>query len=274
MLAHKFAQHMDKVQYPWTVQPKLNGVRMLYCDGQMQSRDEHYWKPEVLNHLEEVLCQLSPDFILDGELYKHGLSLQEINGAVSVNRVNPSPKTSQIQYHVFDCVLRKQPFLGFDRRFELLLSALSDIDLLGRVQIVPTLKVFDFTEAENQYAFFKRSRYEGMMYRDPYASYGLASQCRNKENRWTCLLKRKDFLDDEFPVIGILEGEGKYTGMLGSLVLGLPNGASVDVGSGFSDSERALYWREPPINKLCRIRYEMFSDGGIPLKPIFEAILD
>lgn len=274
MLAHKYRDHKDKLPYPCFVQPKLNGVRMLYTDNQMQSRDQHLWVDSMLPEIREVLADLSPDFILDGELYRHGWSLQKINGAASVNRNAPDGNTALIQYHVFDCVLRTDPTLSFVARWHLLLEELSKHELLDRVHIVPTIQVFDQAEAESQYAVFKREQYEGMMYRFPYASYGFASQCGNKENRWTCLLKRKDFLDDEFPCIGLLEGDGKYSGMLGALVLQVRPGLTVNVGTGYSDIERVEFFSNPPMGKLIRIKYEMLSDNGTPLKPVFECVME
>jgi DNA ligase-1 len=228
----------------------------------------------MLLEIREELKPLSKNFILDGELYKHGWSLQKINGAVSVNRVEPSKDTPFVEYHIFDCVLSSAPTLPFEARWEKLIEHLSDFQHDVRVKVVPTLKVFDLSEAESNYSFFKKLNYEGMMYRDPYSSYGFASQCKNKENRWTCLLKRKDWLDGEYPCIGINEGEGKYSGMVGSLILEVRPGLYVDTGSGLSDMQRVEYFENPPIGKPVRIKYEMFSDDGIPLKPIFECVFD
>lgn len=112
-----------------------------------------------------------------------------------------------------------------------------------------------------------------MMYRIADAPYGLAEHCGNKENRWARLLKRKDFLDAEYPVIGVSEGINQFEGSLGSLILQLPNSRKVYVGTGYSIAERAEFWSHPPLGKLCRIKFEMLSDEGIPLKPVFEAIL-
>lgn len=274
MLAHKFRDHGHKLTYPCYVQPKLNGVRMLYRDDQCQSRDEHWWQDSMLRPIRDQLIDISTDFILDGELYKHGWSLQEINGAASVNRKEPNAKTALIEYHVFDCIIVSDPTLDFVSRWWLLMNALGDWDKLTHVKIVPTIQIQDDNEGESQYSVFRKQRYEGMMYRQAHSPYGLASQCTNQENRWTCLQKRKEWMDAEGPVVDINEGEGKYAGMVGSLVVQVEPGKTVDIGSGLSDLQRTEFYSNPPIDFLCRYRFEMYSDGGIPLKPQFEAILD
>src|SRR5262249_36888189 len=99
--------------YPCYVQPKLNGVRALYQAGVFQSRDEKLWQPEVVKHLTDELGQFSQylgNVCLDGEFYCHGMRLQEINGAIAVNRKEPCKVTPQICFHVFDVVNPHEKF--------------------------------------------------------------------------------------------------------------------------------------------------------------------
>lgn len=44
-------------------------------------------------------------------------------------------------------------------------------------------------------------------------------------------------------------------------------------GSGLSDAERVKFLCESPVGRIARIKFEMLSDGGVPLKPTIEVIL-
>lgn len=110
------------------------------------------------------------------------------------------------------------------------------------------------------------------MYR-PNLPYGFEYDCTNKQNRWSRLLKRKDWLDDEFTCIDIETGTGKYSSSVGALVFESTTGLRFTAGSGLTDSERTAYLHSPPIGRTFRLRYETLSLNGIPLKPTIEAAL-
>jgi ATP-dependent DNA ligase len=270
MLAHRYKEHRRHLRAPYYVQPKLNGVRMLHQSWHCQSRYEEYWHPSCLEHIRQALKDVPENIVLDGELYHHGKSLQQINSRIAVNRTSPHPDESSIEYHIFDLLDLSRPNLDFSYRHQLLVGI---IQPQHPCVVVETKLCITDSQAETKYAEYKARGYEGMMYRIADAPYGLAEHCGNKENRWNRLLKRKDFLDGEYPVVGVAEGIGQFEGSLGSLILELPNSRKVYIGTGYSVSERQEFWDHPPLGKLCRIKFEMLSDEGIPLKPVFEAIL-
>lgn len=273
MLAHRFADHRPSITYPIFLQPKLNGVRCLYNTSTFQSRDEHLWRPSVLAHLEKDLRKLvSPRYLLDGELYLHGLSLQQINGAVSVNRLDPETATGKIEYHVFDIVDKENPDLPFAKRAVLLqeLKERTHFKNSNFVRTVTTLEIETEGEAEWWYSEWRKHGYEGSMYRDGKAAYGFSENCGNQENRWKCLLKRKDWLDEIFRVVGTELGTGKYEGLVGALICELPNGGRFSVGTGISDTERETFLDNPPSS--VKVRFMIYSDGGIPIQPTVEEV--
>jgi DNA ligase-1 len=275
MLAFKYADKKRHLSYPCHIQPKLNGVRMLYQNGSLQSRShgqdtELLWASHRLARIRSALAHVHPGIVLDGELYRHGWSLQKINAAAAINRLEDTPDTDLLEYHVFDCYIPLYPHTPFAER----LDYLRDIYLTGSNYCsVPTINVLAEEQAEPYYAKWRADGYEGMMYRQSNSPYGLAEACSNKENRWTFLLKRKDWLDDEFECVGFEMGLGKYSDAVGALVFRLPSGRTFSAGSGLSDAERYAYINNPPVEQLFRIRYEMLSDEGIPLKPTIECAL-
>jgi len=275
MLAHRFNDHQHRVTYPVFIQPKLNGIRGIYNHGTFQSRDEILWHPDVLSHLvHELLTCTSPDQILDGELYLHGCSLQKINGAVSINRKSPDTFTPNIEYHVFDIIDLNDPLQDFTHRA----VALADLSnrlayhKLVKVKVVPTLIVTQ-PEAEQAYLNYRQAGYEGIMYRHPFRPYGFVENCGNQDNRWTSLLKRKAWMDDEFEIVDFKTTIGEKGNRGFQLTCKTKQGHLFEVGSGLAAYEVDECEQNPPIGRQARVRYEMLSDGLKPLKPTLEAIL-
>ena len=65
----------------------------------------------------------------------------------------------------------------------------------------------------------------------------------------------------DLPIIGCNEGTGRLAGTLGALVLNF-KGNEVKVGSGFSDEQRAKFWRNRDnlIGVLCEVKYKDVSN--------------
>jgi len=98
--------------------------------------------------------------------------------------------------------------------------------------------------------------YEGLMLRNP------DSRWLDTKSRTTDLVKYKKRATADLIVKGVLGGEGKYAGMIGSLLLLDSRGISVKVGSGLSDIDRgrdSSYF----IGKVVEIEYEQIIDTYI-----------
>jgi DNA ligase 1 len=75
------------------------------------------------------------------------------------------------------------------------------------------------------------------------------------------LLKYKPFEDAEARVIGHAPGKGKYMGMLGALLVELPDGRRFRIGGGFTDAQRAA---PPPVGTWVTYRYTGLTGKGLP----------
>lgn len=282
MCAFKWQDHRHKLTYPFYVQPKLNGVRALYHQGTMQSRglreeEGKVWNPEVVAHFtNDLLKACPPNWLLDGELYCHGKSLQQINSAIAVKRKSASSVTQEIQYHIFDIIDTTDLHRPFDQRATLLetLKANLVVHSTTTIQVVPTSLVCAPGVDDQLYELYRLQGYEGLMYRIPSAPYGFAEECGNKENRWKYLLKRKGWIDDEFLITGFTLTTGDKGNQGFQLTCQTQTGAEFTVGSGLSQELQAYYNLNSPEGFLAKVRFEMLSDKGIPLKPTLEAILD
>jgi len=273
-----FHYNPSHVSYPCFVQPKLNGVRGIYDprSPHFQSRNGERWSKSVVNHALSSLTKLGNVF-LDGEFYRHGMSLQEINSRISVVRSSPHAESSLISFHVFDIITR----LPFWKRAELLKSFSQRLEGDEYVNFVETREVASVNEAEYWYNQWKHSQgYEGMMYRASDADYGLESQCRNKENRWRYLQKRKECLDMDVTVVGLLamidNNTQREKDTLGAFELMTDTGITFAAGSGLTNMQRSQYWQTPELlmGRRIHIEYEMLSDTGVPLKPIIACVYE
>lgn len=265
MLAFKYAKYKHEIIYPQAIQPKLDGVRALFCRGRMQSRREEFWNPVVIQHVLGALAAVPDSWVLDGEFYIHGKALQHINSAIAVTRVEPSTVSIQIQYHIFDGFEMRNSDLPFKARWKQLTAMVLDLCDLSIVKLVKTEIVDNPLIAERRYSEFIRSDFEGLMYRDPQAGYGLVRDCGNKENRWKRILKRKEWQDEWFNVTGFSYGEGRNETTVGAIELIMPSGETFSAGTGLSDQDRFDILRRTPVR--AHIKYERLSEDGRPLKP-------
>lgn len=278
LLAHKYAEATKRLTWPCIMQPKLNGVRALWQAGRgFFSRDEIPWHPAKLAHIDIHLRTLfsSEDLILDGELYVHGWSLQRINSAVAVNSKYPTDETPAIQYHVFDVA---DPSLPFLHRYKPVLTTLKSA-ANPSICHVPTYTANSPSVGDEIYARVCALGYEGAMYRLGDCPYTRPKQVgadgkflSDQDNRAWHLLKRKDWQDAEFRVVGVVEGRttdkgGKYRESLGAFTLLASNGETFNAAPAFTDGERKFFYDNPPIGKLATVRYLVLSDDGIPLNP-------
>ena len=81
--------------------------------------------------------------------------------------------------------------------------------------------------------------YEGVMIKDPQSFY----ECK----RSTSWLKSKPFIEISLEVVNYEEGTGRNQGKLGALIAeGEDDGKffKLNIGSGFSDSQREEYWKK------------------------------
>ncbi len=104
--------------------------------------------------------------------------------------------------------------------------------------------------------------YEGAMVKDLEAPY--------KFGRGPEVMKLKAFHDVDLKVERLIEGTGKHSGKLGSVVVNY-HGVEVQVGSGFSDELRDTIWSTPDmfVNRTIEVRYQEVTPDGSLRFPTF-----
>jgi DNA ligase-1 len=261
MLAHKYEDRRDKLQFPMHIQPKLDGVRSLArWNGTrvvLLSRQGKEWTavPHINTALEPFFRQY-PKTVLDGELYVHNVGLQAISRLVKKNR--PGPRGSeQVYYAVYDMPTSEgRSDLQWKDRYE-------NLGWLGRhlsksVTIVPTMIVDSHEDIEAQRMKYVEDGYEGAILRILTGKYAFG-------HRSSDLLKVKHFIDDEFKVLDVIPFDKMpECGVFIVEVNKIKPGVQCKVLMKASMEERAKILRDRKkwIGKKLTVRFQRYTEDG------------
>jgi len=253
MLAQKFSERGTKMQWPVLVQPKYNGQRMLFDGKDGWSRGGKDIIPECIQHIASSFPAISDT--IDGELILPGnVLLQETMKATKKYVPGVSEK---LMYRVYDVVL---PDMPFSQRYEVLKEYVKNCG--GSVVLAPTYLAHDVAEVMAYHKQFIAEGYEGTMVRDDSEGYTIGQRSNQ-------LQKYKDFVDAEFEIVAVVEGDGRFKG---AAVFVCDNGHGVSFNctpEGSMDYRRELFTnRDKYIGKFLTIRYQELSKLKIPLFPV------
>ena len=264
------AQKYDGLKFNWTepvfAQPKLDGIRCIArVDGLWTRTGKAITSAPHIIEAVQPMFDINPDAIFDGELYNHDLrdNFNEITSIVRQAKptVDDLAKSKQwIQYHIYDWLqdeASSDPFI--DRQSDL--NALADqCELDCPIRIVETVGVHNEYELDKMYGEYIENGYEGQMVRFATSLY------ENKRSK--NLLKRKEFISDEFRVVQILEGNGNWNGCVKHLELKLADGRPFKSGiRGKKDVLRAM-WDHQTKPDWATIRYFTPTPDGMPRFPV------
>jgi len=262
MLANDYSKLKKGLEFPVISQPKLDGIRCL-------SRANGLWTragKEITScpHLEESLKEVfdaMPGIIIDGELYNHELKddFNSITSMVRKTKLTEADITKSkelVQYHVYDLFDTNNPNMPFTDRQQLLSEIVKDIE---GVVVVETTKVFSQEKLDELYGTYLTDGFEGQMVR-------IDSAYENKRSKF--LLKRKEFITDEFTVVSVEEGQGNWSGHIKRFVLNLPDGTQF--GAGVRGNQATLRELFESNNKptWATLRYFTPTPDGIPRFPV------
>lgn len=255
-------------------QPKLDGIRCIATRTGLWTRKG---KPIVaVPHVWEAVTPIfeaTPDVVLDGELYNHEYRdhLNRISGLVRKTKLTDTEfdETKMIQYHMYDCMTGTAD--PFEDRFTALLNL---PEIRGKVpvmgdgvlqlvdtHIVPDLKYLDDLNME-----WLEYGYEGQIIR--------ISDTEYENKRTKKLLKRKEFIDEEFTIVGFTEGMGNRSGMAGNIVYRMDDGKEFSSGiAGGVDFYKHLWENQDTyIGGQGTVRYFKLTEYGIPYLPVTHVV--
>ena len=162
MLCHNFRAHGHKLPNKVEYQPKLDGYRCVGSREVMMSRKREPFTS--LPHIQQALTKLPPGIRVDGELYVHGMSLQELGGYVRSHE--PKEGYEQIEYHVFDIQDTEERYSVRRKRLEELYRDY----LQGPIKLVESLPGRR-RDADRIRDEFRSDGYEGCIIRNTYHNY-------------------------------------------------------------------------------------------------------
>lgn len=255
MLAQKFSERGTKMRWPVWVQPKYNGQRMLYDGTKGWSRGGKIILSEVLAHFTNALPKLD-GHILDGELMlPNNVLLQETMKATK--KYTPGLSETLV-YMVYDIVA---PDMKFSERHELLKKIVKSCKN-PQIVLAPTHKAEDAAEVMSYHQKFVKAGFEGTMVRDDSEGYAIGQRSNQ-------LQKYKDFVDAEFKIIDVIEGDGRFKGAA-VFVCKTKTGVRFNcTPEGTMEHRRELFAnRNNYIGKWLTIRYQELSKDGVPLFPV------
>jgi DNA ligase-1 len=264
MLAAKWEDYKDKLTYPIYSQAKLDGIRCILTRDGMFSRNGKpiISAPHIFDSV-KPLFETNPDLIFDGELYADKFA-NDFNKIVSlVKKTKPTAddlKESKelIEYHIYDLPSSDKNFI--QRAYDLAILFETRSELHPHCRIVETYKVPSEDVVTELYEKYVEEGYEGQMLR-------LDGKYENKRSK--NLLKHKSFVDEEYTILDICEGEGNRTGTAGYMVFQTAEGKPFksNVKGTWDETAEMLKSKNELIGKQATIKYFNLTPDGIPRFP-------
>lgn len=263
MLAYKYGD-MKRISFPVWSQPKLDGIRCIVNHKGMWSRGGKpiIACPHIFEEFRKVYdVPLNKDLTFDGELYNHKFR-DDFNKIVSlVKKTKPTAieiaeAADLVEYHIYDMHNAGQKTLPFSGRSSSI-NVFFDtyVEENSKLVKVETFNVTEQHQLDQLYSVFLEDRYEGQMLR-----YDTPYEHKRTKN----LLKRKEFIDDEFVVLDILEGKGNWAGIAKIVVLQLHDGSTCE--AGIRGTQAYLYQvlqeKDKFIGNPAKVRFQNYTPDG------------
>ena len=275
------AQQSDKAspnvfEKSWYVSRKLDGVRCLlyYKDGEILSASRggtDYDVPTSDIRQNKVLLEWfkqNPTFILDGELYSHGQSLQRLSGIARLKTWED--RCDILEYWIYDIVSEKI----FEERYNILMDLQELLENEIKVQVIDHYLLSGWMTIKKTHDDFVKEGYEGLVMRNPNKEYGIGKRSS------LYMIKLKEYKDDTFTVVGWIPGLRPIDDMVFILAL---HGHEKDSIFNDKNSFKAKPMGDLEIKKefienidnligtKADVKYFNFSEDGIPTQPTFKA---
>lgn len=280
MLATDSSKVLDKIKdEEYYITTKLDGNRFIVVVDKEGNKTAYSRNGLVCEGFDSLLDELELDNnrMYDGELLYFDDTLdseERFRKTNEIVRCKGEKDKDLLQYHIFDSIdlieLEEDSLhqTYYDRREYL--NTLSENKYQKIVQVLYKGKIDGEVFKLLDEVVYQGN--EGLMANLSTGIYEFGKRSKN-------ILKFKKFHDVDLLCIGMEEGEGKYKGMLGKILVEY-YGYEVGVGSGFTDEQRKYYWenKDEIVKHIVQIKYFCESsdkEGHLSLRfPIFQRIRD
>ena len=278
-LSNKWQDYIKKKKRPigkkWLRSPKLDGVRCVAIrENEVKdkpwtftSRQGHpFMTVDHLQNQMEAIYQKTGLTCFDGELYKHGLTFEEIQGSVMAFTQGTA---FDIEYHVF---IAGNGTDFFKQKSDSMVIPDPEVFLESDKVVLVDTKLISEEDIEYELDIMFMTGYEGIMLRDPDNLYdfkrsdallklkeSLAEQ--SQEEISDCYVLNIEYRDD-FPVIEY--GAIHYKRFLNKIWVLQEDGIECKVGSGFDIKFREHYTANPDelLDKVVEIKHQGYGNKG------------
>lgn len=258
----------------WLCSRKLDGVRcLMYWDGKQvrtASRGGENYDPAT-SHLREneqliEFFKNHPSIILDGELYHHGKTLQQISGAARMEK--NAYDCDWLEFWIYDCYDKANPDMIANDRIKFLFEVLDvylnptentkPIDLIRVVAqeyVHGEQMIWDFHDE------YVAEGFEGCVIRDPNKPY-------KPNGRTNDMLKFKNYKSEDFKVVGYELGRRGSEDMC--FICELEDGRTfkaMPVGDRTVKEEYIENFESKYKDHFAECTYFNYSNDGIPTQP-------
>jgi len=273
-------------------QPKLDGIR---CVAIREGLFTRTGKPIVaVPHIHEALepfFEKYPNAVLDGELYNHAYK-DDFNKIIHLVRKQNltdehlAESKEMIQYWIYDAPVigKDNPFRKggaytekdlFSDRTSVLDAQFANLGLdwtsgshsANPLVIVETTEIHGREQLDRCYEDYIEAGYEGQMVRidGPY-----------ENKRSPSLLKRKEFMDKEYTILGYEEGKGNRAGTIKHFKFENENGKEFNsnVKGSFEYLAELLEKADDLIGVEATVKFFNLTPDGVPRFPYVIAIRD
>jgi len=278
-LAYGAEEQSKKLSGHKLIEVKLDGVRVItvvYPEGRVDQYSRNGKELVNFEHIKEQFSAvaecLNQPMVFDGEIMSS--SFQDL--MKQVHRKS-NVKAGDAVLHLFDML----PLADFergvckakqiDRSHELVAWYSDNFTALPNVQVL-SQEMVDLDTEQGQKRLSEINQiaidggYEGIMIKEPNAKY----ECKRSFS-W---LKQKPWIEVSLSIREVEEGTGRNLGRLGAFVCEGEDGGKlirVNVGSGYSDSQRDEFWagRDTLLGQVVEVRADVISqnqDGSYSLR--------
>jgi len=280
MLAHDGANHESKITGKKLVEPKLDGVRVVTVVDFESRTVVMYTRngkelvnfTHIVKAFEDNLDNFARSYVFDGEVVS--TSFQALMKEVH-RKENAQAQDARLM--LFDVIPLSEFKLGesamgqrrrsafLRENFSKIFADSGCIDIIAQREF--DLDVFtDEIEFRDYNKQMVEAGFEGIMIKDPNGKW--------EGKRSTAWLKQKPFIEVSLEITDVEEGTGRNVGRLGAVICrGNDDGREilVNVGSGFTDSNRREYWesRDTLPGQVVEVRADAITqnqDGTFSLR--------
>lgn len=275
LVARDMKLHFDKEAY--FIQPKLDGIRTIArCTGmnvELYSRTcrDFLTQTHINKELKQILCNTKNkkrfgNLYLDGEMYKHGMKLQDISGASR----NTEEQTAKLEYFIFDCFDPTKPDLKYEERKIILQELGTEFAEETHLKLVATYEINSENDKNFFYQQFLDEKYEGAIIRKGSGKYVFSyGNYRSRE-----LMKLKPYLTNEYEIVGYVDGNTLKGRAKDTIVwICKVNDYQFRVVPNATEEERKQLYKDAEVNfeqyrgKMLTVQYSTISKNGVPQQP-------